>query len=212
MPGHYGSHSNKKSTTGGSTNRERGADRNRSQTLSPSIMARNTAAMNKVKAKKGKDKLDNYQVSKVPAYVPGSFILNAGQKFRQKTFEVNRDYFRKNVVGKGGYTDTFDSYETYIKGRSSGTLDAMGRPINTGGGNDNTLLSQAPTSGVVTNTGIVGSNAMKTPEEIKKEEEKKNKTSGIILAKRRGRSETILTGSTGLGDEDDLIRRKTLLG
>ena len=212
MPGHYGSHSNKKSTTGGSTNRERGADRNRSQTLSPSIMARNTAAMNKVKTKKGKDKLDNYQVSKVPAYVPGSFILNAGQKFRQKTIEVNRDYFKKNVVGKGGYTDTFDSYETYIKGRSSGTLDAMGRPINTGGGNDNTLLSQAPTSGVVTNTGIVGSNAMKTPEEIKKEEEKKNKTSGIILAKRRGRSETILTGSTGLGDEDDIIRRKTLLG
>jgi hypothetical protein len=198
--------------TGGSTNRERGADRNRSQTLSPSVRARNTASMNKVKAKQGKDKLDNYQVSKVPAYVPGAFILNAGQNVRQKTFEVNRDYFRKNVVGKGGYTDTFDSYETYIKGRSSGTLDAMGRPINTGGGNDNTLLSQAPTSGVVTNTGIVGSNAMKTPEEIKKEEEKKKNETGLIAAKRRGRSETILTGSTGLGDEDDLIRRKTLLG
>ena len=40
MPGHYGSHSNKKSTTGGSTNRERGADRNRSQTLSPAVRAR----------------------------------------------------------------------------------------------------------------------------------------------------------------------------
>ena len=96
MPGHYGSHSNKKSTTCGSTNRERGADRNRSQTLSPAVRARNTAAMNKVKADKGRDDLTNYQVKKVGGVGVIPFILNAGQSVRQKTFEVNRDYFRKN--------------------------------------------------------------------------------------------------------------------
>ena len=66
-----------------------------------------------------------------------------------------------------------------MKARGAGTIDAYGNPTPGGGGNDNnnTLLSQAPTSGVVTNTGIVGpivgSNAVKTPEEIKKEEERK---------------------------------------
>ena len=61
---------------------------------------------------------------------------------------------------------------------------------------EDVISSQAPTSGVVTNTGIVGSNAMKTPEEIKKERREKAET-GLIAAKRRGRSETILSGSTG---------------
>ena len=212
MPGHYGSHSNKKSTTGGSTNRERGADRNRSQTLSPSVRARNTAAMNKVKADKGRDDLTNYQVKKVGGVGVIPFVMNAAQGLRQKTFEVNRDFFRNKVLtskNRGGYTDTLDSYSAYMKARGAGTIDAYGNPLSQGGGNDN---NNTLVSGVVTNDGIVGSNAMKTPEEIKKEEEKKNKTSGIILAKRRGRSDTILTGSTGLTDEDTLINRRTLLG
>jgi hypothetical protein len=173
--------------------------------------------MNKVKANKGRDDLSNYQVKKLPTTGVIPLVLNAAQDFRQKTFEVNRDFFRNKVLtskNRGGYTDTLDSYSTYMKARGAGTIDAYGNPLSRGGGNDNnnTLLSQAPTSGVVTNTGIVGSNAMKTPEEIKKEEEEKNKTSGIILAKRRGRSDTILTGSTGLTDEDELIKRRTLLG
>lgn len=212
MPGHYGSHSNKKSTTGGSTNRERGADRNRSQTLSPAVRARNTAAMNKVKADKGRDDLSNYKVQKLPPTGVIPLVLNAAQDLRQKTFEVNRDFFRNKVLtskNRGGYTDTLDSFSAYMKARGAGTIDAYGNPTPGGGGNDN---NNTLVSGVVTNNGIVGSNAMKTPEEIKKEEEKKNKTSGIILAKRRGRSDTILTGSTGLTDEDTLINRKTLLG
>mgnify|MGYP003118412536 FL=1 len=202
--------------TGGSTNRERGADRNRSQTLSPSVRARNTASMNKVKAKQGKDKLDNYQVKKLPPTGVIPLVLNAAQDFRQKSFEANRKFFQEKVLtskNRGNYVDTFDSYSAYMKARGAGTIDAYGNPLSQGGGNDN---NNTLVSGVVTNNGIVGpivgSNAVKTPEEIKKEEEKKNKTSGIILAKRRGRSDTILTGSTGLTDEDDLVRRKTLLG
>jgi hypothetical protein len=81
------------------------------------------------------------------------------------------------------------------------------------GGANQTLLSQEPKSGVVTGDGIVGpivgSNAVKSAEEIQAE---KNKEGGIILAKKRGRSEMIKTTSKGLMDEDDLIQRKQLLG
>ena len=72
-----------------------------------------------------------------------------------------------------------------MKARGAGTIDAYGNPTGGGGNDNNNTKLPKPTSGVVTNTGIVGSNAMKTPEEIKKEEEKKKQNTGIILAKRR---------------------------
>lgn len=199
MPGHYGSHSNKKSTTGGSTNRERGADRNRSQTLSPAVRARNTAAMNKVKADKGRDDLTNYQVKKVGGVGVIPFILNAGQSVRQKTFEVNRDYFRKNVVGKG-YSDTFADYQRYITGRGQGKLDAMGRTINTGGNDRDTAPTimaeaQAP---VQTPTQTVA----QTEEEIKP---KKAKIIGSGYGQRN-----ILSSASGVEDEANVSR--TVLG
>lgn len=218
MPGHYGSHSNKSTKTGGSSNRERGADRNRSQTLSPGVRERNKAAMEKAAKDRDRDKLSNYQVKKVPGFGPVSFILNAGQTLRQKGFEYNRKFFREKVLtskNRGNFEDTFTSYEKYIKGRGAGTIDAYGNPISQGGGGDGnqTLLSQEPKSGVVTGDGIVGpiigSNAVKTAEEIQAE---KNKEGGIILAKKRGRSEMIKTSSKGLMDEDDIIMRKQLLG
>ena len=56
---------------------------------------------------------------------------------------------------------------------------------------------------------IIGSNAVKSAEEIQAE---KNKEGGIILAKKRGRSEMIKTDAKGLMDEDDIIMRKQLLG
>ena len=95
----------------------------------------------------------------------------------------------------------------------SNATDAYGNPLS--GNNDrdpnNTILSAAPKSGIVTKDGIVGpiigSGAIKSAEEIQKEKDK----SGIMLSKRRGRAETILTGSKGLMDEDEIINRKRLL-
>ena len=206
--------SNKSTTTGGSTNRERGADRNRSQTLSPSVKERNKKAMDKVKADQGKAALDNYKVGKFPGFGPVSFVMNAGQDLRQKGFEYNRKFYREKVLtskNRGGYVDTLDSYSDYMRARGAGTIDAYGNQIGSnGGGADNTVLSQEPTSGVVTSDGVVAPGAIvKTKEEI---QEEKNKEGGIILAKKRGRSEMIKTSSTGLEDEDDLIMKKTLLG
>ncbi len=220
MPGHFGgSHSGgKKEKTGGSTNRERGADRNRSQTLSPGVKARNKAAMEKAAKDRDRDKLSNYEVGKVPGFGPVSFILNAGQTLRQKSFEYNRKFFREKVLtskNRGNFEDTFTSYSNYIKGRGAGTIDAYGNPISQGGGGDGnqTLLSQEPAAGVVTSDGIVGpiigSNAVKTAEEIQAE---KNKEGGIILAKKIGRSRMIKTSAQGLTDDEDIITRKQLLG
>ena len=80
--------------------------------------------MNKVKADKGRDDLSNYQVKKLPPTGVIPLILNAGQDLRQKTFEVNRDFFRNKVLtskNRGGYT-----YLRFIltESRGAGTIDA----------------------------------------------------------------------------------------
>ena len=221
MPGHYGSHTGgKKVKTGGGSNRPNphtDSGSSRATSVSKGALARNKAAMEKAAKDRDRDKLSNYEVKNVPGIGPVSFILNAGQTLRQKGFEYNRKFFREKVLtskNRGNFEDTFTSYEKYIKGRGAGTIDAYGNPISQGGGDANqTLLSQEPKSGVVTGDGIVGpivgSNAMKSAEEIQAE---KNKEGGIILAKKRGRSEMIKTSSKGLMDDEDVIMRKTLLG
>jgi hypothetical protein len=75
------------------------------------------------------NKLENYQIKDSDAPGVVGAILNLTKGARQKSFEVNRDYYQKNVVGKGDYKNTFEDYERYIKGRSQGNLDAMGRTI-----------------------------------------------------------------------------------
>tara|TARA_R110002020_G_scaffold42895_1_gene125161 strand:- start:332 stop:958 length:627 start_codon:yes stop_codon:yes gene_type:complete len=162
-----------------------------------------------------RDKLTNYKVKKVPAIVPGSTILNAGQKIRQKTFEVNRDYYRDNVVGKTGYKDTFEDYEKYITGRGQGNLDAMGRTINTGGGgggNQNQgieLAKSATGTATTTGPGEIQKTATNT---ITTKDAKKNTTDAILVAnKRKSRKSTIKTSATGL-EENYTLAKKKLLG
>ncbi|BAQ86583.1 hypothetical protein [uncultured Mediterranean phage uvMED] len=218
MPGHYGhSHSNKSTKTGGGGNRPNphtDSGLSKSTPVSKGALERNKKAMDKVKANQGRDALSNYQVKKLPPTGIIPLVLNAAQGLRQKGFEVNRKFYREKVLtskNRGGYVDTLDSYSDYMKARGAGTIDAYGNQIGSnGGGADNTVLSQEPTSGVVTSDGVVAPGTIvKTKEEI---QEEKNKESGIILAKKRGRSEMIKTSSTGLEDEDDLIMKKTLLG
>ena len=218
MPGHYGSHTGgKKVKTGGGSNRPNphtDSGSSRATSVSKGALARNKKAMDKVKADQGKAALDNYQVKKVGGVGVIPFVLNAAQGLRQKGFEYNRKFFREKVLtskNRGNYVDTLDSYSAYMRGRGAGTIDAYGNPISQGGGDANqTLLSQEATSGVVTSDGVIAPGSIvKTKEEI---QEEKNKEGGIILAKKRGRSEMIKTSSTGLMDDEDVIMRKTLLG
>ena len=161
-----------------------------------------------------RDNLSNYKVKKVPAIIPGSTILNAGQKFRQKTFEINRDYYRDNVVGKPGYKDTFEDYEKYITGRGTGNLDAMGRTIKSSGGggsgNQNQgieLAKSATGTATTTGPGEIQKTATNT---ITTKDAKKNSIETLLANKRKGRRTTNITSATGLEDNYTLAKKKLL--
>ena len=234
MPGHYGSmhsHSNKSTTTGGgNTNRERGIQRNQTQKVSKKTKTggedhrttRNSqthfinTALPPMEQKTLAGKLLQGAANALDS-VTGASVKN------RAFFDKNYDRIRANKTNIGlPDKATFDALPLSEKQAlyRATRLDIMrnnqnplGEPLRDGGGANQTLLSQEPKSGVVTNDGIVGpivgSNAVKTPEEIQAE---KNKEGGIILAKKRGRSEMIKTSSTGLMDDEDVIMRKTLLG
>jgi len=150
---------------------------------------------NKVELATGKSQLDNYQVKKVPAGVPGSFILNAAQKARQKSFEINRKFYQEKVLkskNKSGYVDTLESYESYMKNRLSGKTDAYGN-VNPGYGMDkgNNIQIQKVTAG-----GQTILTKEKTPAETKVAEEKKEYDAR--QTKKKGKRKNILTSSQGV--------------
>ena len=154
-----------------------------------------------------KNKLDNYQIQNSDA--PGLIgsILNLTKGARQKSFEVNRNYFQKNVVGKGNFKNTFEDYETYIKGRGAGTLDAMGRTISNQGGNDN---NNQP---VIIKKNVGGKTIQTT--EAKVAEDKKEATQyDERVTKKKGRSKNILTSKQGImkTSADYSLGKKSLLG
>ena len=154
-----------------------------------------------------KNKLDNYQIQNSDA--PGLIgsILNLTKGARQKSFEVNRNYFQKNVVGKGNFKNTFEDYETYIKGRGAGTLDAMGRTISNQGGNDN---NNQP----VIIEKNVGGKTIQTTEAKVAEDKKKATQYDERVTKKKGRSKNILTSKQGVmkTSADYSLGKKSLLG
>lgn len=119
------------------------------------------------RTKKERDllRLDNLKIKEVPPGVPGSTILNAFQKARQKNLERNVDYF-KGLKSRGrleNYELSDVGYKKYIEDRMSGIITATGNPGSTtrGGRDDNeapptmlqeknvggrTLITEAPTS------------------------------------------------------------------
>lgn len=165
MPYGYGSRGNK------SSNRERGADRNRSQTTSKSkgISASKTttranphtssgsskttvATGNQIRASKekfttavGRNDLNTYKVKQAKFLNPVvNIVLNSatGTKLRQKMFEKNRKYFQSKVAGKMGYKNTLDSYKSYMNARLQGDVDAYGRKINKKDGDNRTTIER----------------------------------------------------------------------
>jgi hypothetical protein len=125
----------------GSSNRERGADRNRSQTTSKSkgISASKTtsrpnphtssgssnttvATGNQIRASKakvtaavGKSQLDNAKVKSIPVTGPVSLVTNIflGTKTRQKMFERNRKFYREKVLKSKNRAGYVDTLESY---------------------------------------------------------------------------------------------------
>ena len=155
-----------------------------------------------------KNKLENYQIkdSDAPGLIGG--ILNLTKGARQKSFEVNRDYYQKNVVGKGDYKNTFEDYERYIKGRGQGKLDAMGRTITqTDDGGNNQPVQQT-----IVKKNIGGTEIQTTQEKL--DEEKEDSQYDVRKVKKKGRSKNILTSSKGITQlsDDYSLSKKSLLG
>ena len=160
----------------------------------------------------GKSRLDNLKVKKVPAGVPFSTILNAGQNVRQKTLDKNVDFFKndprtRKAREKYGVTDT--GYKSYMKDRLDGKIDAAGN-VNVNYGRDN--------EGNVQQKKVVGGSTIltkeKTAEETKVAEEKKEKEYDERITKKKGRRKNIKTGSLGVtkNSADYSLGKKSLLG
>ena len=188
-------------TTGGGGNDNRETYRTTTYTktkIDPATKRRNELALKVAKEKKDAEAFKNmkYEAPKfVPSLVGKVFTSLVGEK----TFNVNKSYYEKNVIGKakpggGFYGESVDDFKGYMQGRGSGTVDAMGRTISNndnGGGSyvveknigGRTLLTETPTSAEVSQ-----SKAAQVEDSI---ELKKRRV------KAKGRSPTIMTGVTG---------------
>jgi hypothetical protein len=155
------------------------------------------------------NKLENYQIKNSDAPGVIGAILNLTKGARQKSFEVNRDYYQKNVVGKGDYKNTFEDYERYITGRSQGNLDAMGRTITQrdDGGNNQ------PAQETIIKKNIGGSEIKTTQAKID-EQKAKDDEYDIRKVKKQGRKRYTLTSSKGVTQvsSDYSLGKKSLLG
>ena len=151
------------------------------------------------------NKLENYEIKDSDAPGVIGAILNLTKGARQKSFEVNRDYYQKNVVGKGDYKNTFEDYERYIKGRGAGTLDAMGRTI--------TQRDDGPAQETIIKKNIGGSEVQTTQAKID-EQRAKDDEYDIRKVKKEGRKRYTLTSSKGVTQvsDDYSLGKKSLLG
>ena len=191
MPGHFGgshSHGDKKS--------------NNRESYRTSTSYQKSVSPSRVKSSKkeyelavGRSRLDNLKVKKVPAGVPFSTILNAGQKFRQKTLDINVDYF-KGLKSRGKATQyelTDEGYKEYIRDRSAGKIDAAGN-INPNFGRDNG--GNQSTQPIIVERNIGGSTVQTTEAKLA-EEKAQSEEYDARKTKRRGRRRTKLTSQTG---------------
>jgi len=134
-----------------------------------------------------------------PKFVPSIVGSVASKLFGKKSFEVNKSYYEKNLIGKTNlatgkaYSASIDDYKSYMSARGSGSIDAMGREIVGGNGGGalveknvggRTLLTTSPTTAEVSQSNAA---QVEDSEELRKRR-----------VKAKGRSPTIMTGVTGV--------------
>jgi len=70
-----------------------------------------------------------YQPAKVPAFIPGSTLINTvGNFIGGLGYEKNKSFFAENVAGKYGYGYGLEDYNQYMQDRLSGKVSAYGNP------------------------------------------------------------------------------------
>ena len=164
------------------------------------------------KIKKDMEDFANYTYQKptgLAKFSPVSQFLDI-TGIGEKTFNVNKEYYSRNVIGKTNpktgqaYGGTVEDFKTYMRGRGSGELDAMGRTINRSdndGGGRVIIEKKVGGSTILTET---KTEAEKTAEAKEDAEYDARKT------KRRGRRRTILTSQTGATGNLQLGKRSLL--
>ena len=198
MPGHFGgshSHGDKKSNNRTSSNNNRESYRTSTSYQKSVSPSRVKSSKKEYELAVGRSRLDNLKVKKVPIGVPFSTILNAGQKFRQKTLDKNVEYF-KGLKSRGKATQyelTDEGYKEYMKDRSAGKIDAAGN-INPNFGRDNG--GNQSTQPIIVERNIGGSTVQTTEAKLA-EEKAQSEEYDARKTKRRGRRRTILTSQTG---------------
>ena len=87
-----------------------------------------TGKATRTKSQRDLLRLRNLKVPKVPTGFPSSSFLNATQKLRQKTLEINIDYFeglKKRGAAKN-YELSDKGYKQYMADRQAGKITASG--------------------------------------------------------------------------------------
>ena len=208
--GYYGGTTKTKTTT---TTTKKGSDDKKVAYQTSTLGKTNAKKAAEIKAKnKIKQDMEDFANLKYqpPKFLPGPVKAVTGA-IGEKTFNVNKEYYTRNVIGKTNpktgqaYGGTVEDFETYMKGRGSGDLDAMGRTINRNdndGGGRVVVEKKVGGSTILTET---KTEAEKTAEAKQDEEYDARKT------KRRGRRRTILTSQTGATGNLEL-GKKSLLG
>ena len=188
----------------GNSGRESGAATNRTQKVSAKAKAKVTADI----AKDNATAFNNYKYT-TPKFVP-SILAKALDVtgIAKKTFEINKAYYEKNVIGKNNFTKSIDSYKDYMSKRGRGEIDAMGRAISGGGNGGNTQ------PGITKN---IGGNTIQTtaPTEAEvSQSEAANADAAALKVKKRGGSQSIMTGSQGVTKmaAEYSLGKKSLLG
>ena len=239
MPGHTSAHGSKSKSHGDKSNKSRGPTnspfssgfqgasktsskvnnnnnretyRTTPRTIDPAVKRRNELALKVAKQKKDAEAFKNLTYQKPSGLAKYNLLAQALDitGIGKKTFEVNKSYYERNVIGKkkpdgGFYGRSVEDYDSYMKGRGSGELDAMGRTINRSdndGGGRVVIEKNVGGSTILTET---KTEAEKTAEAKQDEEYDARKT------KRRGRRRTILTSQTGAGG-NLVLGKPSLLG
>ena len=163
-------------------------------------------AKDKVKSDKAKDNASafkdmKYEGSKAPSILAKVLDYTG---VSEKTFNVNKSYYEKNVVGKNNFTASPDDFKKYMTSRGSGKV--------TDGGSNNP-------QGIELAKAATGSATVKGPGEIQKDAaNNKGTTDNTMTAaqinvanKRKGKKVTNQTAKKVL-TEDYKLSKKILLG
>ena len=161
---------------------------------------------NKNPAEDNATAFDNYKYegSKAPSLI-GKALDFVGVS--EKTFNVNKAYYEKNVVGKNNFTKSPDDFKSYMNKRGRGEVDAMGRAISSGSGGNTE-------PGITKNIGGRTIQTTAPTEAEVSQSEAANADAAALKVKKRGRSASIMTGPKGVTrtSTDYSLGKKSLLG